>query len=270
MPFSKDPPDFWGAAKPSHWNTVPLFTWMLSDNELRGKTMAQCGQDIFVHKICAKLLHGKQPLYLDIGANEGSNGSSTQLLEMSGWTGLMVEPNPYLYRKISSSRRDPILCAAVSDSPGVDVLVTGKQSHRLGTLKSYFTGYQRNRLESEVSITKSDAIVSIVVPSVSLVSLLKFLKAYFGDSPDFLKVDAEGCETEIVTALANTECRPLIVEVENNQRQEDAADILTSIGYRCIIVMDSFVEIWIYYNKGGFISHEYLESIAQNNQCVFV
>lgn len=262
MPLSKDPPEFWGAARPAHWNAGALFTWMLSNAELRGKTLAQCGQDIFVQKICATLLQEKKPLYLDIGANEGSNGSSTQFLEMAGWTGLMVEPNPYLFRKISSSRKDPILCAAVSDTPGVDVLVTGRRSHKLGTLMSHFIGYQKNRLEEEVNITTSDTIVSLVVPSVTLISLLKFFESYFGALPDFLKVDAEGCETEIVTALASTESRPLLIEVENNQRQEHAALILSSMGYRCIIVMDSFVEIWINTDEGILIGHEYLKSIV--------
>lgn len=123
MPYSQHPPAFWGSFKPDHWDGA-TFCWMLSENEFRGKTRSQCGQDLIVeqlmHLICSL---DSIPLFLDFGANTGNSESSTELLEKHGWKGLLVEPNLGLVQTLLESRSSPVVSAALGTIEGIQLLL---------------------------------------------------------------------------------------------------------------------------------------------------
>eukprot|EP00105_Crassostrea_gigas_P027161 XP_011448405.1 PREDICTED: uncharacterized protein LOC105342971 isoform X1 [Crassostrea gigas] len=82
--------------------------------EIKDKHNSQTGQDEVVFEI----LHKKGGFFLKIGASDGQYLSSTFLLEKRhDWTGLLIESNPNLCKKIDKFERNVWrLCACLSKS----------------------------------------------------------------------------------------------------------------------------------------------------------
>ena len=121
MPFGVEPPSYWGSHIPDHWTNGSIFTWCLKDDELKNKTLSQCGQDLIINSL---IYNVKNKLFLDLGANNGIDLSSTYLLEKLGWTGLLVEPNLELISSLSNNRSADILSAAVAPTHAISILST--------------------------------------------------------------------------------------------------------------------------------------------------
>jgi len=205
----------------------------------KNPTDSQCGQDIVVEFL---LPVDSNRLYLDLGANDGVNGSSTFLLEKRGWRGMLVEPNVNLFPSLVSNRTNSYLLAcAVGNKQEIMTLQTS-DCHTLGSLITDKSSYQYKRLSAESG--GDDKIRKLPVPVLTMEDILSSFYDIFNSSPDFLKIDVEGFEMQVVESLFKTNHRPLVIEVENNERKGDIADSLLSEGYSLQIVMDSFVEIW--------------------------
>src|SRR5258705_13393386 len=72
---------------------------------------AQFGEDLIIGHLFYNLGITK-PTYLDIGANEARFISNTYLFYQRGSHGVLVEPNPYLYKKLKAARRRDIVINA--------------------------------------------------------------------------------------------------------------------------------------------------------------
>jgi FkbM family methyltransferase len=258
MPFSFTPPTYWGEAIPEHWGKA-LFGWKLSEDEASGKTLSQCGQDLIVRSALSTSKNLKRPLFIDFGANTGNSESSTELLEKSGWCGLLVEPNPHLFNLLNKNRATPSVCAALGDAPGIQTLRTSAEAHKLGALESNLGPYQMHRLTFESGALLS-RIISVPVPVLPLSSFLEYFASLYGSKPDFIKLDIEGGEHIAIKMLSEGKDMPSIIELENNMRSSENASILHACGYHCSFVLDSFVELWIHEDS---CAHRNQEAILQ-------
>jgi hypothetical protein len=239
MTHSSTPPVYWGASIPSHWQSCNNFYFKLSETHV---FPSQCGQDILVnillHKI--KRRHDVENLFwIDIGCNDGTTGSSTLLIEATHGKGLLVEPNYSLLPSVTASRISPVLCCCVSRNYGVvDLMV----SDDVNTLSTICDGPTKTRLLRE---SKSNIYI-LPSPSLTLHDVVKYAHSlYVGSVFGFLKIDAEGVEYDLAEQLCSEPVKPLILEIENNYRDDSAASMLHCAGYNLVAVMDSFVEIWI-------------------------
>ena len=239
MPYGSQPPSYWGSVIPEHWTADTCFTWCFKDQELQGKTFSQCGQDLIVEQFCNS---SNTRLFLDLGANNGIDLSSSFLLEKMGWTGLLVEPNLELIHTLTNNRKSDVLSAAVSPDNGITILSTSHM-HTLGTLNSS-SSYQVDRLVRETR-GGIKAIRTQLTPTVTFSSLIKTFVKYYGYKPDFLKIDIEGMEEYVLACLCEGKILPDIIEVENNLRTNAWSQLMHNSVYKCCIVMDSFVEIWV-------------------------
>ena len=236
MPSSLTPPQYWGNVIPSHWRDGCLFVWQ---HQGKRTTHSQCGQEIVV-ELMTDISSNR--LFLDLGANDGVNGSSTFLLEKNGWRGMAVEPNASLISSLIRNRPNSlILACAVGDKRGVMTLQTS-EVHTLGSLISDESSYQLRRLASE-----SGGYYKIKKLPVAVITIQDIIQSFhnaYSSFPDFVKIDIEGFEEIAIKDLFKTACRPPVIEIENNERQTDTAEILQGAGYSLAVVMDSFVEIW--------------------------
>ena len=65
-------------------------------------------------------------IYLEAGANDGVSHSNTYALEMSGWTGILVEPSPVAFRLLAKTRPNKVLIEmALADSDATGESVAG-------------------------------------------------------------------------------------------------------------------------------------------------
>ncbi len=179
-------------------------------------------------------------LFLDVGANDGIEMSSTYLLEQNGWKGLLVEPNLKLLDSLTTHRSSPVLVAGVSDDSAITMMATSDSCSTLGTLCSAKNSFSMKRLQE----TSTSPLFYQPTSVVSTEQLVEFFRANFDSYPSFIKVDVEGLETKVITSLLSSCCRPPIIEIENNERASSPGDLLIQEGYSCNIVLEGFVEIW--------------------------
>ena len=103
-----------------------MFTWQY-DGLL--PTKSQAGQDLVILALSPLT---ENPLFLDVGANDGITGNSSLLLEQKGWKGLLVEPNISLLSSLLEFRTSSVLVGAVASENGILNLATSN-IHTLGT-----------------------------------------------------------------------------------------------------------------------------------------
>jgi len=167
------------------------------------KSYAQCGEDLIVRYIF-NVLKITRPTYLDIGAHHPLYLNNTFCFYRKGSTGVSVEPDPKLYSRIQRKRsRDVNLNVGVASQPGVlDFYVMSSP-----TLNTFSLEEARNSESSKVKIEK--------VLQIPVVSINEILEKHFPESaPDFLSVDVEGMDLEILKSMDFQRWRPKVICAE--------------------------------------------------------
>lgn len=180
---------------------------------------AQHGEDLFV----SEYFDGNQGFYLDIGANHPIKISSTYLLYKKGWQGLTVEPIPHLSRLQKSFRqRDIHLNAAVGEVSG-----SLKFFEIIPDFFSTFDEAQANLL------VKSGAILFSTY-DVNILTLNDIYQKYIPEAQiDFLSVDTELFDLQVLKGNDWTKIRPKLISCENGDSHE-ISSFMQSVGYEPI------------------------------------
>jgi FkbM family methyltransferase len=170
---------------------------------------AQQGEDLIVDKIL-EFIGIARPTYLDIGAFAPIVWSNTYLLYQKGCRGVLVEPNP--------ARRG----ALVAERPGDVVLSVGVGSGEPGEADFFMIGnadgsaidtFQRAQADEARRLVGEKASVKKVI-KVPLVSINEIIAKHFRGAPDFLSIDTEGMDLEILRSLDFNRFRPAVVCAE--------------------------------------------------------
>jgi FkbM family methyltransferase len=180
-------------------------------------TYAQNREDLFLY---ALLGHVEKGFFVDIGAYHPVLHSVTKLFSDLGWNGINVEANKRLFGAFETDRANETnVCAAISDHSGT---VTFRDYPQHDGLSTVSTGVQ------DIHAAASLPYVDVEVQSITLSQL-------FEDSGviniDFLKVDVEGHEVEVLSSNDWSRWRPTVVTFEAN-RGQDAIDCVAQHGYR--------------------------------------
>src|SRR5512138_2270277 len=77
---------------------------------------SQKGEDLVIDKVLGKKKNG---FYIDVGANDPVLISNTYRFYKKGWTGINIEPNPLLFKKLAAARnRDINLNIGIAEDKG--------------------------------------------------------------------------------------------------------------------------------------------------------
>jgi FkbM family methyltransferase len=209
----------------------------------RQQSKSQLLQDLWV---CFELGELRDGFFVEFGATNGVTNSNTYLLETKfNWRGLLAEPNPFWHAQLAASRRAAIEHRCVSSSSGQHVrfLTTNASDPELSGIAEFADADCHAR-------TRADDNQSIQVETVSLADLLRQHNA--PSSIDYLSIDTEGSEYEILSNFDFSH-RSKLISVEQNSKTEPKIEaLLTSKGY--VRVFRGFSQ-W----DGWYVSREQLE-----------
>lgn len=198
------------------------------------RSYAQLFQDIFVLR---ELDHKRDGFFVEFGATNGVTLSNTCLLEREyGWNGILAEPARAWHEDLRRNRKAAIESRCVTGVSGETVTFNEAQWLEVSTIDKW-SGADHHAAE-RASGTRYQ------VETISLNDLLDENAA--PAEIDYLSVDTEGSEFEILSAFDFTKRRPTIITVEHNYtpQREKLYNLMTSNGYHRKLERFSLFDDW--------------------------
>lgn len=202
-------------------------------------SFSQHNQDLFVLDHTGMKTGG---FFVEFGAMDGVELSNTLLLEKYyGWNGIVAEPLPELFNKISKNRSCSADPRCVSSKTGQRVPFIKAEFEALSTMKEYIS-------HDHWADTRSNNSIEIEVETVTLDDLLDFHNA--PEEIDYLSIDTEGSELLILEAFS-FDRKINIITAEHNHASHKIPmrKFLESKGYKLIHSEYSGWEDWFVLNK---------------------
>lgn len=168
--------------------------------------------------------------FVDVGANDGKIGSMTYDLEKNGWSGILIEPNPILVENLKKIRTSPVFPFAISSQEGDLPFYIVEGSDNLHGLSRF--NYTK---EFEDHVKKcGGSVKKTIVPVKKISSIMN--EAQNLDKVDFLKIDVEGHEFEVLKSFDFEKYHPRLIVTEDNFKDSDKSvrNFLHSKGYEVI------------------------------------
>lgn len=146
----------------------------------------------------------KDGFYIDVGAGHPVIDNVSFAFYLKGWHGITVEPNPSLARLSRSIRpRDIGAETLVGSAPGQAKFFLVDDFHGLSTMIG-----ENARAAAETYGKKSNEL------SLAVTTLAELCKKHAPKSVDFLKVDVEGAEKDVLEGADWKTYRPRVVVIE--------------------------------------------------------
>lgn len=202
---------------------------------MRARGYAQFGQDLFVLHELKELRGG---FFVEFGAASGENLSNTVLLEREfGWRGICAEPSRQWHEALEKNRKCIIERRCIWSSTGQELLFSECEEGEYSTISEYSSG--------DMHVGKRQTPREYPVKTVSLVDALDEHGA--PSVVDYLSIDTEGSEFDILQAVDFGRYRFRVITVEHNhhrQRRSAIWKLLTGLGYRRVLPALSLVDDW--------------------------
>jgi FkbM family methyltransferase len=161
---------------------------------------AQNGEDVLLRRALAERENG---FYIDVGAAHPVSDSVTKIFYDEGWSGVNVEPARFFAELLRSERpRDTTLEVALSNTEGTLTFFDGPERDGWSTLAP------------QVAADLKARGVDVIERTVQTMTLAHLCEEYAPATIDFLKVDVEGHEREVLEGADWQRWRPTVVVVE--------------------------------------------------------
>ena len=192
---------------------------------------SQFRQDLFT---LSQLNFKENGYFVEFGSCDGIVGSNSYLLEkFFNWDGILAEPAIYWHKKLRKNRSVNIETKCIWKSSGQEILFNEPISHKqLSTIDSFSNEkYQKKEKRYKVK-------------TISLLDLLDKYEA--PKSIDFLSIDTEGSEYEILRAFNFNKYKFRVITCEHNFSpiREKIYHLLTNNGYKRKLTAISRVDDW--------------------------
>jgi len=166
---------------------------------LRG-SFSQKGEDLIIERIIGDK---KKGFYIDIGAHNPNIFNNTKRFYQKGWQGINLEPNPRLIQEFLKQRhRDINLNIGIGKTVGVatffEFIVDG-----LSTF---------SKTEADKNVQLGYKIKQIL--KIPVWTLAEVIQKYVKSDIDFISIDTEGLDLEVLQSNDWKKFRPTIICVE--------------------------------------------------------
>lgn len=191
------------------------------------KYFSQYNQDQFLNEKFFK--NKKNGIFVDIGAYDGIDGSNSYFFEKHlEWKGLCVEPIPSVFQKLVKNRN--CFCEQVAAWKENDIkkfkIIEG-YSEMLSGLVDCYEDEHKKRIDSEIQSFNQKSI-EIEIQCVDINTLLSKYHLY---NIDFLSIDIEGSEIEILKKIDFSKFKIKYISVENNYNNYQIKQVLEKANF---------------------------------------
>ena len=173
-----------------------------------GVARAQFGEDLLLAEHFGDLERGT---YAEVGAHDGLRNSNTYLFEQRGWAGVLVEPDPAVARVCADNRPGSQVVQAAAVGPGAPSEVMFERSELSDHSSLSLDRRHRRKLKSLTGSAPATELIR--VPAATLTEIVERAKL---DRIDFLTIDVEGHELQVLRGFDLDRWRPAFVIVERN------------------------------------------------------
>jgi FkbM family methyltransferase len=158
--------------------------------------------------------------FVDVGANHPHNGSQSWHLERRGWSGIVIEPLPDLAAQLRRTRQAAVFAVACSSPENA-----GRRLpyHVAGALSSL----DRHRMADGA---RPQHVIDVDVRTLDAI----LLEAAAPAPIDFLSIDVEGHEIEVLRGFDFAHWRPRLIVLEDHVGNLDKYRFLKASGYRLV------------------------------------
>jgi len=177
---------------------------------------SQCGEDLIIDFIRKNILNLEDFTYLDIGANDPFYINNTALFYKLGYKGVLIEPDIKMFNKLKRKRpKDKVLKLGVAEHSGDSVIYIMEPS-TLNTC-SFEEAKSYERLGHKI----------IRKRKIQTKNINSIIKENFESYPNFLSIDVEGLDYEVITSLDLEEykidiiCIETLNYTENNKAEKN-------------------------------------------------
>jgi FkbM family methyltransferase len=195
---------------------------------------SQYGQDKFIAEYFDFL---KKGIFVDIGANDGKTLSNTYYLEKNLlWHGIAIEPSPKVFQRLEKNRDCILINACISDVVGnSDFLELTGHTEMLSGLVDKYDERHIKRINDEIE-EFSGKKNYIQVPCYKLEDVIRKQGL---DKINYLNIDIEGGEIDVLKSIDFNNLDIDIIGVENNYKEDEIKNYLNKFGYRLIAIVGS-------------------------------
>jgi len=145
-----------------------------------------------------------KPSYLDVGAHHPFYLSNTWLFYKGGSRGVNIEPDPDLIKKFSRYRSSD-----VNLNIGIGLQKDERELYIMSTRTlNTFSLEEARRYETE----SNERIVD--TRRIPIKNINDIIERYFDSSPDFISIDVEGLDLEIIKSFDFSRFRPHVFCIE--------------------------------------------------------
>jgi FkbM family methyltransferase len=213
-----------------HIRSLPPYPLLESVEQRNVIYRSQYGQDKFVIE---EVFRGRRDgVFVDVGAYDGITFSNSCALERHyGWTGLCVEPLPHVFARLRRARSCACVRAAVGTMPGDrEMTWVEGDSEMLSGLSDTYVAPHRDRIARETAANGGARRIM----KVQCRRLDELLAQHGIRRVDYLSVDVEGAELEVLASIDLQRMGVECLTVENNYEDERIGSFLGERGYERI------------------------------------
>ena len=165
---------------------------------------------------------------IDVGAADGVHINNTKYFEELGWYCLCIEPIPEFYEKLKNSRLNAINYAVspINDKLDFNIIYVNGQTGEAGSALNVDEKLIQHLKNMGYSITSE----TISVESRTLDYCIE--NYYKHNKIDFISIDTEGTELEVLKSFSIEKWNPKLIVVENNWEDPEIENYLRQFGYK--------------------------------------
>ncbi len=177
-------------------NRDPAILDAMSTEQL--PSFAQHGEDVLVWDYFE---HKRDGFFIEVGANHPTELSQTWFLEQRGWRGLLIEPLPQCCDRLRAARPGSIVCQTAAGAPDQ----VGEATLHVAASDAW----------SKLGGEPDDAAASVAAIRVPVRTLDQLCEEHRVTAIDFLSIDVEGMEIQVLQGFDLARRRPALIVLED-------------------------------------------------------